>query len=210
MTHSPRRAVAKNHEHTTTGSAVISLDEEARTLFFIGPVEDTSCGVFLQAFHLLDRSKGKITIVMNSRGGEESCGFAIYDVLKNSPNMISIECYGAVQSIAALILQGANERLMSQNCRFMIHNGHVQLPGQIYQGTFGAMAKESAFATERYIEILASTSGSDIDTIRDMCNQETYLSATEAVSAGFADRIIEQKVFQAPLKKPTKRKRKSK
>ena len=51
---------------------------------------------------------------------------------------------------------------------------------------------EENFLTQMYYEKLAEKSNLSIDKVKNLCDSETYLSAEEAVKAGFADGILGQ------------------
>lgn len=182
------------------------IDFETRTIYIIGPItHETSCRV-IPAFRALDATKGSVRIVMDSGGGSEPEGFALYDVIRLANNPVHIDCYGMVQSIAALILQAGSERRMSSECRFMVHNGTMEMPGPVHQGTVISAARESSFTTERYQRILAERTGLlTFNDVEGFCKDETYLSAQEALEFGFIDGIID-----APNKTKTRQQKKSK
>jgi len=85
----------------------------------------------IKALHVLDHSsqaEGKpITILLNSLGGDQGSGMAIYDAITECKNHVTIKAYGAVMSIAAWILQAADHRVMSKNSRMMLHTGQMGL-----------------------------------------------------------------------------------
>jgi ATP-dependent protease ClpP protease subunit len=137
-------------------------------------------------------SLGPIRIVLSSSGGSEPDGFALYDALNLSRSKVTIDCFGEVQSIAALVLQAADERRMSPECRLMMHNGTLEFGGAVHQGTMVAVARESDIRTKRYQQILAENSKASFEEVAAFCNEEKYFSAEEAVALGFADSIITQ------------------
>jgi ATP-dependent Clp protease, protease subunit len=85
----------------------------------------------IKALHVLDHSsqaEGKpITILLNSLGGDQGSGMAIYDAIIECKNHVTIKAYGAVMSIAVWILQAADHRVMSKNSRMMLHTGQMGL-----------------------------------------------------------------------------------
>lgn len=175
------------------------IDPDTRTIYLMGPVNDEMAFRFLIGFRMLDGGEGDIRIVLNTCGGSEQEGYAIYDALGLAKNNVTIDCYGAVMSIGALILQAGKRRRMSPECRFMFHNGHADLgPGGIYQGTLVAIARESKFMTERYCTIISKRSGCKIAQVKKWCDNEKYFSAVEAVAHGFADEIITPETVELP------------
>lgn len=64
-----------------------------------------------------------ITILMNNVGGSVYHGLAIYDAILSCHNEVRIMVYGQAFSMAAIILQAADTRIMAPHARLMIHYG---------------------------------------------------------------------------------------
>lgn len=184
------------------------VDFERRTIYIIGPITHETSTRVIPAIRTMDATKGDIRVILDSGGGSEPEGFAIYDVLRLANNHVTIDCYGAVQSIAALVLQAADRRRMSPECRFMVHNGTVETPGAIHQGTFIAIARESDYNTKRYQQILADRTGQlGVLDLEGFCHDEACLSAAECLEFGFIDEVIDSAAkteVQKTKKKATK------
>lgn len=176
---------------TQAGYALESgADFESRTLFLVGEIDEEKLYRFTVNFKVMDSAKGPITVFLSSTGGEEPSGHAFYDLIEASNNPVTIEGYGVVQSIAALILQAGSKRLLSPECRFMIHNGSFDLDKGMNSDTVVAIGKETEVNNRTYHRLLAKRSRLPIEAVREMCMAETYLSADEAVRYGFADAVI--------------------
>jgi len=168
----------------------LGVDVPGRRIFLFGEINSEMSYRIVSAFQVLDSTKGPINISLNSPGGSETDGYAIYDVINMSKNRVTIEAYGAVQSMAAAILQAADYRLIAPECRFMIHNGSVGLHGDIDVNTVASLNKEIQSHTARYHKILAERSGQSQKEVERLCKQETFFNAAETVINGFADEVI--------------------
>lgn len=168
----------------------LGVDIEGRRVFLVGEINHEMSYRIVTAVRVLDEYHGPIYITLNSNGGAESDGYAIYDALRVAKNKVVIEAFGAVQSIAAAILQAADVRRVAPECRFMIHNGSVGLHGDIDVDAVAAINREIQDHTGRYHRLLANRSGLKIETIQKMCKEETFLDAESAVKHGFADEVI--------------------
>lgn len=166
----------------------ITANADTREIYVIGPINNETVSGVLPALRSMDQKRGPISLVIHSNGGDEDAGWAIYDALRLAKNRVVAEAYGACQSIAALILQGANTRLLSPDCRFMIHNGSASFEATTNQ--IPAIVKELQFLTNRYHEVLAQRSSLPLSKIKKLCRVESFMSASQAVEAGFADGII--------------------
>lgn len=169
------------------------VDVPARLIYLMGEINNEVAYRFMVALQTLDRIEGDIRIILTSVGGEEDAGYAIYDAIRLSKNKVIIEGYGAVQSIAALIIQAGNVRLLSPECRFMVHNGSLTLSEGIEADTLVAIGKEVLVNNARYHSALATRSGQTIHKIRKLCKDETFFTAQEAVYIGLADRVMKIK-----------------
>jgi ATP-dependent Clp protease, protease subunit len=167
-----------------------NVDFESRTLYLCGEIEDEIVRKFQIGLSVLDSSPGPITLWLNSSGGAEPAGFAAYDLLKIVRNPVTIIGTGAVMSMAALILQGGSRRLLTPECRVMIHNGTVEVETTIDQDSLAKLNSESKKASARYHHLLAARSGKQLKRIRELCEAETYFSAKEAVRMNLADAIV--------------------
>jgi ATP-dependent Clp protease protease subunit len=180
--------------HGDEGSETASLgqgqicDEDNREVFIIGLVTMEMAGAVVASVRGLDRTRGLIKILIMSSGGHEGAGWAIFDAIKLCKNKTVIEAYGECQSICALILQAAKKRLLARHCRLMIHDGSLSFSGTIPQ--MKSSSKEAVYLTDMYYEALATGSGRSVHTIKKLCNEETFMSAQEAVDFGFADGIL--------------------
>jgi ATP-dependent protease ClpP protease subunit len=170
---------------------VSSADYETRTIYIMDEIDSDSASKFVVAFRLMDAIPGTINLVISSGGGSEPAGYAIFDVVRMAKNRVVAEGIGCVQSIASLIFQAADHRILAPETRFMIHNGSVELEHATDADTMVAIGKEIAKNNDRYHQLLAERSKLPIATVKKYCRDEAYFSAEEAVEAGFADEVID-------------------
>lgn len=180
------------------------IDYPRRTLYISGEVDLAMAHRVVMTLQVLDADTGPIRIILNSNGGEEEQGYAIYDAIMACQNHVTIDGYGEVQSIAAAILQAGNVRRLSPNAIFLIHNGTApEFTGQSHDEAV-AMGKTLEKQGNRYHVILSCGSQQQLDTIKEWCRHDHYLLAEEALEAGFCDEIIQpnpDKVRKPPRKK---------
>lgn len=85
---------------------------------------------FLQGMSLLeDESNNPITIYMSSPGGDWDEGMAIYDAIKHSKSFVTIIAVTRASSMASVILQAADYRVLFPSSGVLIHDGHLGLEG---------------------------------------------------------------------------------
>lgn len=178
----------------------VAIDDESRQVFLVGAVGDKMAELVLVALNHFDDTDGEVNLTLVSGGGSESSGWAIYDAIRLAKNPVKITAYGLCQSMAALILQAADSRVLAPECRFMIHNGSVGMEATV--GQVRALSKEIEYLTQKYYKTLSARSGLSVEKIQDMCDKETFLSADQAVKLGFADKVLKyKKTLEAKSKK---------
>lgn len=137
------------------------------------------------AFHLL----------INSTGGAAFEGAAMLAELRAYAGPVTVTIRGIAASAASLVAMGGDRIVIDRAAVLMIHD-----PSGLTIGT--ASEHEGAAAQLRmlsrtYAEAYASRSGNRIDDVLRWMAEETWLTAREAVTLGFADGIEE--AAEAPL-----------
>lgn len=173
----------------------VGADLKRRRIYLFGDVGRDMSWKALTALDILAQSKEPITVILNSGGGEEYQGWAIYDAFQAVPNKIKVIAYGQAMSMAAILLQVGDERLISKNLRFMIHNGSTEWGRSLHAVEVRAWGKEQERNDRRYAQVLAQHARRNIAAIERACEKETFLTAEEAVAYGFADAI-----YQGPVR----------
>jgi ATP-dependent Clp protease protease subunit len=175
-------------------SGQIMVDAENREIYFFKPVESDSAQDTIISLRSLDRiSSQPITLIINSGGGSVQDGFAIYDQICACKSKVIGVVFGACYSMAALILQGCDTRVMAPTSRFMIHDGAMNMEGRITKTDFKRTNREVEALDSIYNHIMADRAGVDVGTIEELCKQETYLDAEQTVEYGWADYVLGNK-----------------
>jgi len=147
----------------------------------------------IKNIHILESvSKEPISVIMNNVGGDWYHGMAIHDAVKNSSCHITITVYGQAMSMATIILQAADERVMMPNSELMVHDGSEGYEGS--PRSFEAWAKQSKKSRKKMYDIYAERSKMPSSFWEKKCGSDYFLSAEEAVKLGLADSILEPPV----------------
>lgn len=134
-----------------------------------------------------------LKIHIRSEGGDVNEGFAIYDALTNSGKTVETIGEGIVASIATVIFLSGSKRTMSPNAEFLIHN-----PWTFGGGTSKDMQKQAdelKAIEDKLMNFYNSKTGTDIETLKNLMNNETLLTAEQSKNYGFATDVME--VFKA-------------
>lgn len=129
-----------------------------------------------------------IELHINSYGGSVKEGVAIYNQLKQK-KCKEIVAYvdGFAYSIASIILQAADRRVMGLGTSLLIHNMWLAVAGNAEDLRKAADDLDVLMESNRqiYMEKVNITE----DELIEMLNAETYLTPQQAVEMGFADEV---------------------
>jgi len=127
-----------------------------------------------------------LTIQINSQGGSVQDAVAIYNAIKQNPSHVTFEINGWALSSASFIAMAGDTIRMASNALLMMHNPWVDTSGDATD------LRKTADVLDKTREALISAyarSGKSRDDIIAMLEAETWLTADEALTAGFADEI---------------------
>lgn len=159
----------------------------------IGPILESSVHDLIDEIEVWKRGhRGEpITITINSQGGVVIDGFALIDYiqrLRREGHHIKMVGLGLVASMAAVILQMGDERVITKHSWMLIH----EVRG-VAEGSFSEMEDDIRFnkrLQEQALDILAQHSQwNRKDIQRKWKRRDCWLDAGEALAAGFVDEV---------------------
>lgn len=141
---------------------------------------------------LKEKDNGKpIRVSINSPGGSVFDGIAIYALLADRRERVSVEIYGIAASIASVIALAGHEMVMKDGSFFMIHD-----PWSIAIGTAEEFRHEAEILDKISLQIMdiyrQHTALTD-EELHQAMKDETWYTAEEAVLVGFAHHVEGQK-----------------
>lgn len=127
-----------------------------------------------------------ITVHVNSYGGEVAEGAAIYNALRDSKAHVTTVCDGMACSIASVIFMAGDERVMKQASTLFVHNAWTEAVGNSDELRKQAddLDVQNGISQAAY-----SRSGIDADTLKQLMDEETWLTPQQALDYGFATAI---------------------
>jgi len=178
-----------------------------RIIMLNGPVEDNMANAIIaQLLFLESEDPDKdILLYINSPGGQVSAGLGIYDTMQFIKCDVSTVVIGQACSMGSFLAQAgaAGKRIVLPESRTMIHrvsSGTRGTSGSVYvqelqfedaQRAFEESKKVNKRLTELYVK--HNTAGKTYDEMSETMKFDTFLTATEAVEWGLADKIIEKR-----------------
>ena len=164
-----------------------------RIVFLGSGIDDNVANIIVAQLLFLEAEDPERDIFMyiNSPGGSEYAGMAIYDTMQHLRAPVSTFCVGMCASMGAILLAAGEKgkRSALPNSRIMIHQ-----PSGGSQGTASDIeiqAKEILHIRENLNGILAKHTGQTIERIADDVDRDRFLSPLEAVDYGLIDKVLE-------------------
>lgn len=137
----------------------------------------------------------EIDVHINSTGGAVSEGLAIYNVLKNSNMKVTTYCDGFACSAASVVFMAGDERVMNEASLLLIHNAWTYGKGDAAE--FRKQADDLDKITQASVKAYMRNVSISEEELKSMMNVETWVSAEDAKTMGFATKVLEEKVEEA-------------
>lgn len=169
-----------NLDYLNKESGLIQLYGEVDEAFYLG----------FMAQIANKRSNQPLIIDLNSGGGDWEYGIGVYNRLKAHNGPITIRVWGYAMSMASIILQAADNRLIAPYSTIMVHD--------VSDATEGSMEhletnlKLTKKLCDHMYKIYMERTGHPVSFWRQKCKKDYYLTAKEAVGLNLADAIIEK------------------
>lgn len=141
----------------------------------------------------LDPQAESYVVHIVSPGGDVFEGYGIYNILKNTGKKVVTQVEGLCASIATLVAFAGEEIVMNKTAEFMIHNPHItDLRGE--SSDLRNVADQLDKIKNLLIDVSAARvarNGKAIDKNKlwELYDNETWLTAHEAETFGFVDRV---------------------
>ena len=134
----------------------------------------------------------EIRIYINSYGGSVFEGTAIYNQLKRHPAHKTVYVDGFACSIASVIAMAGDTVVMPRNALMMIHNMSMGIYGNAAE--LRKAADNLDTINQAGMEAYLQKAGDklDPDTLKEMYDAETWLTAEQCMELGLADRYAEK------------------
>ena len=129
----------------------------------------------------------RITLHLNSPGGDVFDGIAIANSLIEHPATVTVKVDALAASIASVIALAGDRVIMGRAAQMMIHNASALCWGEA--SDLRAMADLLDKITGVIAQVYADRTGTPVKGWREAMDAETWYTAEEAVEAGLADEV---------------------
>ena len=138
------------------------------------------------------KDKTKITVHINSGGGDLYAGLAIYNRLKELPAEIITINDGLAASAASVVFQAGDTRKVNASSTVMVHQAAGGLCGYYQVADLEKVINQLESCNKAAINVYAEAGGADKDALKALLDAESWLVGQEAVDAGLADEVIDE------------------
>ena len=163
-----------------------------RIIMLEGAIDEHTSSVLCAQLLFLESqdSKKDITLYINSPGGLVTAGMAIYDTMQYVRSDIQTIVVGQACSMGSLLATAGTKgkRFMLPHGRHMIHQ---PLGGARGQATdVQIQANELLRWKDELTKIYEKHTGQPLDKLKDDLERDKFMTPTEAVAYGLADKIV--------------------
>ncbi len=148
-------------------------------------------------------SRKKITVVVNTCGGEALQGLAIYDLLRSCGLDVTTVILGEVASSGLAVVLAGRERLMYPNAILHFHQTAMEFEKEksikiLRQEEVERERAQIRIVDTLYAEITLENSHISLRHLRALERRDTYVTAEQALKMGLVHELIEHFKFQTP------------
>lgn len=179
---------------------LVNQSDQEATLYIYGDItsikwfENDVC-VYNLAKEIGELNGKKLNVRINSYGGEVAEGLAIYNLLKSYGGEVATICDGFACSAASVVFMAGKQRIMPKSSLLLIHNAWTRASGDA--NDLRKAADDLEKITQPSIDIYSSVSNLSEEEIKKMMDEETWISADEALSYGFATEVTDEEAMQS-------------
>ena len=136
------------------------------------------------------KGKSKITVKLNSCGGDLYTGIAIHNAIKALGAHVNVVVEGIAASAASVIMCAGDTVQVYPGSLVMIHEPACTVVDYCNIDDLKAIIKMLNAGIDATAEIYAAKTGDAVDHLKSMMHKETWMTGKEAIDNGFADELL--------------------
>lgn len=137
------------------------------------------------------KDKSKITVKLNSCGGDLYTGIAIHNAIKALNAEINVVVEGIAASAASVIMCAGDTVSVYPGSLVMIHEPRCTVIDYCGIDDLKAIIKMLNAGIDSCAEVYAAKTGDEVDHLKSMMHKETWMTGKEAIDKGFADELLD-------------------
>ncbi len=146
-----------------------------------------------------ENAKAPINFYINSPGGSVTAGMSIYDTMQFIKSPVHTFVMGQAASMGSLLAQAGEpgHRYIMKHARHMIHQPSGGAQGMVsdIEITYKEIQRMKVELTQIYVE--HNSAGKTYEEFEKDMDRDTFMTATEAVAYGLADKVIDKRAVVA-------------
>ena len=167
---------------------------KTRSIMVSGEINKDSADAFIKQLLVLDsESNEKITVYINSPGGDVDAGYAMFDMVRFVSSPVLMVGCGLVASAAALLYLavGKDRRYALPNSSYLIHQPMSGMKGvatdiQIH-------ARQMVKLRAKLDGVIAEQTGKSVEEVSRDTERDHWLDSAEAQAYGIVAKIVTRK-----------------
>ena len=184
-------------EPTEHGDIPIDIYQKlsgSRILFLSGIIDDRLATDIVATLLLKDAEDPgkKISIFINSEGGDIRNIFMIYDMMKLIKSPIETVCIGAAMDEAALLLAAGTPGMRFATKNSIICVGQLINERMNFSDMTDAKISfdQSMGDSKRMMDILSKCIGKPVKEVQKTFERKVFMNATQAIKHGIIDKVV--------------------
>jgi len=167
----------------------LESDPANKKIVMRGPVGDFEGGISADDFRdiMKEHAGQDVTIELDSEGGVVSEGLAMYNAIMQHEGEVTVHIDTLAASIATVVACAADKVVINSNAKFIVHRCWTVAMGNCkdFRSTADIMEMMDKDIAATYVE----KTGMDEADVVALMDAETWMTAEDAVSKGFADEV---------------------
>ena len=136
------------------------------------------------------KGKSKITVKLNSCGGDLYTGIAIHNAIKALSADVTIVVEGIAASAASIIMCAGDKVQVYPGSIVMIHEPACTVVDFCNRDDLKKIIKMLEAGIDAAAAVYKDKTDLDVETLKTMMHKETWMTGQEALDKGFADELI--------------------
>lgn len=173
---------------------IVSVEEkEFFQLFFGGADDSVSFRDVNDFIASIPSDDNKISVSLDSRGGDVAEGWKIYDALRATGKEISSEVIGECASMATIILLAApkERRAARPHASLLIHNPYIPAAsGELNADELRNLADRMQAEQDKMLDLYVDRTGATREQLQAYMDEAKWMNMDEAMELGFISTII--------------------
>ena len=136
------------------------------------------------------KGKSKLTVKLNSCGGDLYTGIAIHNAIKALSADVTVVVEGIAASAASIIMCAGDKVQVYPGSIVMIHEPACTVVDYCNKDDLKKIIKMLEAGIDAAAAVYKDKTDLDVETLKTMMHKETWMTGQEALDKGFADELI--------------------